>query len=184
MYGTVREQTDEKLGPVKEGFGKHYDQLKVLTADLMIAETIDNAIKVSNCDYIIHTACPYPTMIPKDIDFVVEQAVEGTKAIMKGAYKYGVKRVVLTSSYTAMEDFNFEGDDDVIAEEDCWNDIHKRTTWNHKSKALSERYAWDFYDKLDEEEKKDFELVTILPGITFGPLVVKRENLSKNIISG
>jgi len=54
------------------------------------------------CDFIVHTASPFPLKKPKNEDELIKPAVEGTLAAMKRDLKYGAKRVVLTSSVAAI----------------------------------------------------------------------------------
>lgn len=58
---------------------------------------------VQDCKYVIHVASPFPGIDPADPDELIKPAVEGTLAVLQAAHKAGcVKRVVLTSSATAM----------------------------------------------------------------------------------
>jgi len=43
---------------MKKAFGKHFDQLELVEADLNDEESIVNAMK--DCTYIVHTASPFP----------------------------------------------------------------------------------------------------------------------------
>ena len=58
---------------------------------------------VKGCDYVIHTASPFPSSEPKDASELIEPAKEGTLAVLKACSEAGtVRRVVLTSSCVAV----------------------------------------------------------------------------------
>jgi dihydroflavonol-4-reductase len=101
VRGTVRDKNNEnKLAPLKKAYGENFNKLEIVEADLLKPETIDEAIK--GCDYVVHTASPFPAEPPKDENIIIKPAVEGTLAAMKAAHKYKVKRFVLTSSVAAI----------------------------------------------------------------------------------
>ena len=89
----------------------------------------------------MHTASPFLIKIPKDENELIRPAVEGTLTVMKAALKYKVKRVVVTSSISAiaitkdLKKKEFNTDD--------WSDISIANPYD-KSKTLAERAAWDF----------------------------------------
>ena len=101
VRGTVRDKNNEtKLAPLRKAFGENFNKLELVEADLLKPETIDEAIK--GCDYVIHTASPFPIEEPKDENVLIRPAVEGTLAAVKAAHKYKVKRIVITSSVAAI----------------------------------------------------------------------------------
>ena len=58
---------------------------------------------MKGCDYVIHTASPFPITDPADASEVIEPAKEGTLSILKASLDSGtVKRVVITSSMAAI----------------------------------------------------------------------------------
>jgi nucleoside-diphosphate-sugar epimerase len=59
-------------------------------------ESLDKAIEGQ--DYVVHTASPFPLIVPKDENVLIKPAVEGTLAVLRAAHKHKVKRVVITSS--------------------------------------------------------------------------------------
>ena len=72
-----------------------FDQLELVNADLLNADSIMQA--VSGCDYIVHTASPFPLAAPKNEDELIKPASEGTRAVMRAAHHHKIKRVVITS---------------------------------------------------------------------------------------
>src|SRR4029077_10644982 len=57
---------------------------------------------VAGADYVLHVASPVPTVDPKSDDELVRPARDGTLRVLKDARDAGVKRVVMTSSASAM----------------------------------------------------------------------------------
>lgn len=98
VRGTVRDPSNEgKLAPLKKAYGEElFGKIEIVAADLLDAESLDKAI--AGCDYVVHTASPFPTKQPDDEGVLIKPAVEGTLAVLTAALKHKVKRVVLTSS--------------------------------------------------------------------------------------
>ena len=71
--------------------------------------------------YIVHTASPFSMQMPKDENELIKPAVEGTLAVMKAAQKYKVKKVVITSSVSAVGDGL--PDDHLTYTEEDWTNI-------------------------------------------------------------
>lgn len=62
-----------------------------------------NCRAVKGCEYVIHTASPFPVTEPSDASEVINPAKEGTLSVLKASVEAGtVKRVVLTSSIVAI----------------------------------------------------------------------------------
>lgn len=52
----------------------------------------------------MHIASPCPLELPKDDMELIRPAVEGTLAVMKGCHIHKVRRVVITSSMSAIKE--------------------------------------------------------------------------------
>ncbi len=141
VRGTIRDKNNEKkLEPLRKAFGENFDKLELAEADLLKAETLDEAIK--GCDYVVHTASPFPLKIPDDENLLIRPAVEGTLAVVKAAHKYKVKRVVITSSIVSIKEKKPEDMKEMYDEND-WSDVSVAKPYP-KSKTLAEKAAWDF----------------------------------------
>lgn len=84
-------------------FALHPDakkKLELFKADLLNKDDWDSAVK--DVDFILHVASPCKTEEPKDPDEIIIPAVNGVKNVLLAALKYKVKKVVLTSSTTAI----------------------------------------------------------------------------------
>ena len=115
---------------------------------------------------------------------MIKPAVEGTLSVMRAAVKYGVKRVVITSSLGAIESQSPElMEEDPILDETYWSDLELpiRISSYQKSKTLAERAAWDFLAQLPEDQHKP-ELVTILPGFILGEYICGGISSSPGVI--
>ena len=167
VRGTVRSITNQKkLAPLQKGFGSHYEQLQLVEADLTNPSSIDEALKDS--DYVIHTASPVTFGKPKDeYEELIKPALEGTLAVMEAAKKHKVQRVVYTSTSAAIRCKLPANMKERYTEED-FSDIDGCSPYE-KSKLLAEQAAWDFVNKLPNDEK--FELAVINPSLIMGPFL-------------
>ena len=91
---------------------------------------------------------------------------------MRACHKHHVKRVVITSSLSAIVAQKPENNRDVYTEND-WSDLEACTAYD-KSKTLAEKAAWDFLYSLPESER--FELVVINPVFILGPALVHSDS--------
>lgn len=117
---------------------------------------------VSGCDYVIHTASPFPSGAVRDEAGLIRTAREGALRVLRAAHEAKVHRVVLTSSIAATNHGNGQP---PFSEKD-WTDVgSERATPYYKSKTLAERAAWDFADQ------HRLSLAVINPGLILGPLM-------------
>ena len=145
--------------------------VELVEADLTKADGW--AAAVAGCDYVMHTASPVPPEVPKDENDVIRPAVDGTLNVLEAVKAAGcVKRVVITSSIMAIQD-GWVSEYGRTYTEDDWTDVNSPyLTANSayiKSKTLAERAAWDFVERLSDDDR--FELSVIHPGFVFGPML-------------
>ena len=77
---------------------------------------------------------------------LITPAVEGTRAALKGCHKYGVKRIVVTSSIVSIYKPTDKKKTEYSRED--WTDTSRKdVTAYEKSKTLAERAAWDFFSQ-------------------------------------
>lgn len=164
-YAILLDKTNqEKLATLREALGDRYDEVELVNADLTDKDSLKEA--VSGCQYVIHVASPLPAESPKDEDEVIRPAVQGNLGILRACVGTEVKRVVITSSCVAIFDFT-DGERDV--DENDFAKVNKHLTPYFKSKIMSEKAAWDFMDNLPEADK-NFDIVTINPGLVMGKI--------------
>jgi dihydroflavonol-4-reductase len=159
---TVRSLAREaEVRAVLKRAGAGLDRLAFFAADLGRDDGWPQA--VAGCDYVMHVASPLPGAEPKNPDDVIAPARDGTLRVLRAARDAGVKRVVYTSSCGAIyyghplrkEPFD----------ETSWTNLDGEMSTYVRSKAISERAAWDFVAR----EGGALELTAINPSGIFGP---------------
>ena len=108
-----------------------------------------------------------PTVDPKSDDELVRPARDGTLRVLKAARDAGVKRVVMTSSISAIM-FGRGVREKPFAEAD-WTARRTATTLSpyDRAKTIAERAAWAWH----KDEGGGLELVTVNPGLVLGPVL-------------
>jgi nucleoside-diphosphate-sugar epimerase len=128
---------------------------------------------VSGCDYVIHTASPFPSGAVRDEAGLIRTARDGALRVLWAAHEGKVQRVVLTSSIAATN----HGSGRAPFSEKDWTDVgSKRATPYYKSKTLAERAAWEF------AEEHGLPLAVINPGLILGPLMANDIGSSVGLI--
>ena len=143
VRGTVRStKNPAKLEPLEKAFGKDlYAKLELVEADLLDEQSLLKAAE--GCEYIVHTASPFPIVAPSDEMELINPAVNGTLAMMKAAHKNKAKRIVITSSVAAIYKSSDATKNRFTA--DDWTEIDIASPYE-KSKTLAEKAAWDYVD--------------------------------------
>ena len=165
VRATVRSESHKRN--IIETLSKHLDTrgLEFAIVDLMKDDGWQNAVR--GCDFVIHTASPYPAENPKDENEIIIPARDGTLRALKSAQIEGIKRVVMLSTIGAIFD-GHEGENKTFDEND-WSDLGKTRLIYHKSKTIAERAAWDFINSA--ENKSKIEMVAVNPSNVFGPVL-------------
>jgi nucleoside-diphosphate-sugar epimerase len=120
---------------------------------------------VAGCDYVLHVASPLPPSTPKHEDELIIPAREGTLRVLRAASDAGVRRVVLTSSFSAIG-YGHPPQSAPFTEKD-WSNLDGDVAAYPKSKTLAERAAWDFIAR----EGRALELSVINPVGVLGPVL-------------
>jgi len=116
-------------------------------------------------EVLLHTASPFPLVIPADENKLIRPAVDGTIRALKAAKESGIKRVILTSSNAAI----FARDLPPGAtefDESMWSDLNHpigRAAYR-RSKTLAELAAWDFV----KNQAPEIALTVINPTLVIG----------------
>lgn len=144
-----------------------------IVPDITTSGAFDEAVR--GVDGVVHMASPFTYKISDNERDLIIPAVKGAEGILQSTHRHapGVKRVVLTSSFAAINNF-FEGlRPGHIYDETQWNPItYQQTKEDTKglayagSKTLAERAAWDF---LSSTANVGFTLSTINPVMVYGP---------------
>lgn len=91
-------------------------------------------------------------------------AIKGTNNVLTAAKELGVRRVVVTSSISAITPSRY-WPADVVKREDCWTDVDyckQNGLWYPLSKTLAEKAAWEF------AKEKGLDVVVVNPGTVMG----------------
>jgi nucleoside-diphosphate-sugar epimerase len=153
-------------GMLKEGGAVAGDRLAFFAAEL--TQDVGWREAVTGSDYVLHVASPISEHVPKSADEMIVPARDGTLRVLRAAREAGVKRVVLTSSFTAIG----YGHPPQRApfDETMWTDPHDGDVLPYaRSKTLAERAAWDFVAK----EGRGLELSVVCPVLVLGPLLTR-----------
>jgi nucleoside-diphosphate-sugar epimerase len=178
---TTNPNNPNKREGIKAACGEELfkNELELVKADLTNSKSVDLAVQ--GCEYVVHVASPVPASMPfkHEEEKLIKTAVEGTLNVLRAAFKHKVKRVVVTSSTAAVIDRSNQVKGRIITENDWANENQSDNPYS-KSKILSEKAAWQFWNSLPENER--FELVCLNPGNFFGPSFKREEFASANII--
>ena len=133
-------------------------RLSFAVADLTADDGWDAAVK--GVDYVLHVASPLGGGTP---DAMIAAARGGTLRVLRAAAAAGAKRVVMTSAANAASPSSYATEG--VTDETLWTDPDDPSLIPYRqSKTLAERAAWDFMSG-------SAELVTVLPGAVFGPIL-------------
>ncbi|WCJ41967.1 NAD(P)-binding Rossmann-fold superfamily protein [Euphorbia peplus] len=147
--------------------------LRVFQADILDYAAVCNAVE--GCKGVFHVASPCTLEDPEDPEKeLLLPAVQGTLNVLEASRKYGVRRVVITSSISAMVP-NPGWADGKVFDETSWTDLdycNSKKKWYPVSKTLAEKAAWDY------AEKHGIDVVTIHPSTCLGQLLQPGLNAS------
>jgi nucleoside-diphosphate-sugar epimerase len=154
---------DDVRAVLKQAGGERGDRLSFFAAELEQDAGWRQA--VDGCTYVLHIASPLSQHVPKNEDEMIVPARDGTVRVLRAARDAGVKRVVLTSSFTAIG--YGHPPQPVPFDENNWTDLRSGDVLPYaKSKTLAERAAWDFVTN----EGAGLELSAVNPVLVLGPV--------------
>ncbi|CAL9736016.1 NADPH-dependent methylglyoxal reductase Gre2p [Monosporozyma servazzii] len=176
VIGTAR--TQAKADKLKEQFGNNPNLTLEIVEDISKPKAFDEAIKKHSKDikYVLHTASPLHFDIEDIVKDLINPAIAGTKDILESIKRHAadsVERVVVTSSYGAVLNYDREADKTYTVTEASWNpdDVKAAKTNPMRgycaSKKFAEEAAWEFL-----KENKDvvkFKLSVVNPTFAIGP---------------
>ncbi|KAL6200402.1 hypothetical protein ACLB2K_030184 [Fragaria x ananassa] len=118
-------------------------RLRLFQIDLLDRASISAA--VHGCSGVFHLASPCIVDQVHDPEKeLLDPAIKGTLNVLTTAKEAGVRRVVITSSISAITP-SPSWPADVVKREDCWTDVEyckKKGLWYPLSKTLAEKAAW------------------------------------------
>jgi nucleoside-diphosphate-sugar epimerase len=169
-------QKTKVIEKLKNGGISAFEDLSFLETDLTKDDNWPDAVK--DCTYVLHTASPFPSTMPKDERELIVPAVEGTRRVLQAARDAKVQRVVVTSSFAAIG-YGYAEKNRVFTEKD-WTRLNSEVPVlpYQKSKTLAEKGAWDFI----AQQGKGLELAVINPVGILGPVLGPESSTSTESI--
>ncbi len=157
--------------------GVDVSQLELVEANLDSDEAWPEAVK--DCRYIQHIASPFPLEAPDNREALVPEARAGAQRVLEHGFSAGAERVVMTSSMVAMVGQPGRKKHMVVKETDWSDPDWKPLTAYPVSKTRAELSAWSYVEAQGLKDK----LVTVCPGLVFGPDLYQNSGASLALIS-
>ncbi|XP_051134082.1 cinnamoyl-CoA reductase 1-like [Andrographis paniculata] len=174
VRATVKDIQDEKETKHLESMeGADESRLRLFQIDLLDYDSIVAA--VAGASGVIHVASPCTIDFSRDPEReLLNPAREGTVNVLKAAKENGIRRVVITSSISAMTP-RVSGLPEAVGDENCWSDedyCRSKELWYPLSKTIAEKAAWKF------AKEEGLDIVVVNPGIVLGPMIPPSVNAS------
>lgn len=177
VRGTVRNKAKgARIVDALAADGADVSQLDLVEADL--GKDAGWAEAVDGCRFIQHVASPFPMEAPDDREALVPEARAGAQRVLEHGLSAGVERIVMTSSMVAMMGQKGRPKNMVLNEDDWSDPDWKPLTAYPVSKTRAELSAWAYA----RAQKMESKLVTVCPGIVFGPDPYKNGGASLALI--
>ncbi|CAA3013547.1 cinnamoyl- reductase 1 [Olea europaea subsp. europaea] len=175
---------DEKETKHLEDFEGAKSRLLLFQMDLLNYDSIVTAI--TGTTGVFHLASPCtvdevrdPEVAPNvSLPVHISISIKGTINVLTAAKELGIRRVVVTSSVTAIVPSpNWPAD--VVKNEECWTDeeyCKQEGLWYPLSKTRAEKAAWEF------AKENNLDIVVVNPGMAMGPIIPPALNASMLIL--
>ncbi|CAL1368785.1 unnamed protein product [Linum trigynum] len=177
VHATVKDLNDEKEMKHLQALKGAETRLHLHQIDLLDYDSISAAI--DGCAGVFHLASPCIVDEVQDPEKqLLDPAIKGTMNVLTASKEKGVKRVVVTSSISAITP-SPKWPADVLKREDCWTDVEyckQNGFWYPLSKTLAEKAAWEF------AKEKGLDVVVVNPGTVMGPAIPPTLNASMLMI--
>jgi dihydroflavonol-4-reductase len=169
---TVRDRGRE--AELRAALGDVNGGLTVVEADLGQDAGWEAAAK--GCRYVLHVASPFPAAQPRDPETLIGPARDGTLRVLRAGLWAGARRVVVTSSSSAVRGGRPAGR--PLTEDDWTDPQDSRLTPYVRSKTLAERAAWEFAEDAGACDR----LTVINPATILGPALTAHRSYSLSVI--
>ncbi|XVE72295.1 hypothetical protein DITRI_Ditri11bG0027900 [Diplodiscus trichospermus] len=178
VKATVRDPNDAKKTQHLISFDGAKERLELFKAELVDEGCFDSI--VDGCQGVFHVASPIAFSAADPEAEMIGPAVKGTLNVLKSCAKVAsIKRVVITSSLASVVHNGKPLTPDVVVDETWFSDplvCKESKRWYQLSKTLAEEAAGRF------AKDNGIDLVTLHPGIVFGPLLQPTLNTSSEEI--
>lgn len=178
--------TPEDANKIAYSFEHYYPYavLDVVVVEDVAAEDAFEEVFEQHPDiqHVIHTAPPALLGQGKtNEEAYLVPTREGTKNVLESIRKRGhnVKRVVVTSSFSALMDLDNAANPQCVITEKSWNPVTWEVAKDKESKAyaaskkIAEQLVWKFYE--DNKDRVPYTVTTVNPPYVFGPHVFEWE---------
>ncbi|ESW14159.1 hypothetical protein PHAVU_008G257700 [Phaseolus vulgaris] len=164
VHATVQNLNDEGETKHLEALDGASERLRLFQMELLHYDSVLAA--VCGCAGVFHVASPCTVEQVQDPQKeLLDPAIKGTMNVLTAAKEAGVRRVVVTSSVSAITPSpNWPGD--VPKTENCWTDVE----FCKQNGTLAEKAAWDF------AKETGLDVVVVNPGNVVGPVIAPRLN--------
>ncbi|KAH6811061.1 Rossmann-fold superfamily protein [Perilla frutescens var. frutescens] len=177
VHATVKNLQDERETKHLQALEGAESRLRLFQIDLIDYDSIVNAVNGAAGVFHLASPCNVDRVENPQRD-LLDPAVKGTINVLTAAKKLGVRRVVVTSSISAVfPSPNWPAD--KVKNEDCWTDeeyCKQKEVWYPLSKTLAEKAAWKF------AEENGLDIVVINPGTVMGPMIPPALNASMQML--
>ncbi|XP_074267825.1 cinnamoyl-CoA reductase 2 [Silene latifolia] len=173
VHATVKHLNDENETKHLQSLQGADTRLRLFQIDLLDYESILAA--VTGTSGVFHLASPcIVDQVQDPQSQLLDPAVKGTHNVLTAAKEAGVKRVVVTSSVSAIHP-SPTWPHDKIKDEECWADVdycRQHGLWYPLSKTSAEKSAWEF------SKQNELDIVVVNPGTVMGPILPPTLNAS------
>ncbi|KAI2469632.1 flavonol reductase [Annulohypoxylon bovei var. microspora] len=172
-------RTQAKGDKIMKNFASQKSQIDIsIVPDIVSPDAYNTAVKKHPFEAIFHTVSQFSSSIEGDKYLLfLKPAKEGTLNLLRTVKDHApsVKRVIWTGSCASVVNYGalVSVDNPRLYNEEDWNPITLEDAMQGSqsqayiaSKKFAEQGAWAFM----KEEKPRFDLVTLCPPATFGPL--------------
>ncbi|KAM3686085.1 hypothetical protein ACJW31_11G170600 [Castanea mollissima] len=146
VKATVRDTNDPKKTEHLLSLDGAKERLQLFKADLLEEGSFDSA--VDGCQGVFHTASPITFTASDPQSELIDPAVKGTLNVLRSCAKvHSIKRVIVTSSMTAVMFNKKPLTPDVVIDETWFSDpvaCEELKQWYMIAKTLAEEAAWTF----------------------------------------
>ncbi|XP_038980877.1 phenylacetaldehyde reductase isoform X2 [Phoenix dactylifera] len=174
VHATVKNLEDEgETKHLRAMEGAEASRLRLFQIDLLDPASIHAAIRGAVGVFHLASPCIVDRVHDPERE-LLDPAVKGTLNVLRAAKESGVKRVVVTSSISAIVP-SPSWPADVVKDENCWTDVDyckQNEIWYPASKTLAEKAAWEF------AKENGLDVVVVNPGTVMGPVIPPSINAS------
>ncbi|CAN6235385.1 unnamed protein product [Urochloa humidicola] len=173
VRGTSRAAADDPRNAHLWALDGAAERLAMARVDLLDRAALRAAF--DGCDGVIHTAAP----LVGDPAEILDGVIAGTRNVVEAAADAGVRRLVLSSTISAMY-MDPRRDPDAPLDESSWSDLDyciKTKNWYSYAKTVAEKSAWE------AARARGLDMAVVVPVIALGEMLQPGLNVSTTHIT-